>query len=250
MKSLSLIIPAYNEEKRIKKTLEKYITSFNNLLKNKYEVIIILNGCIDNTLKIVRQYSRKYSFVKFRDYKERIGKGGAIREGFKIAKGDIIGFVDADSSTSPEEFLKLYNNLGDYDGIIASRWCKGALISENQSLIRIIAGRAFNLIIRIMFNMNYKDTQCGAKLFKKYAVEKIIDKIGLTKWAFDIDLLYLMKLNKFKIREFPTVWEHSQDSKFNLKRAALQMGLAIVRLRLYYSPFKFIAMFIDRKIRL
>lgn len=246
---LSLIIPAYNEEKRIGQTLDNYTKFFNKSLKD-YELIIVLNSCVDNTLKVVEEFARKNKNIKIREFKEKIGKGGAIKEGFKLAKGDLIGFVDADSSTSPEEFLKLYNNINDYDGIIASRWVKGSVISKKQPFLRIIFGRVFNFIVRILFGFKYKDTQCGAKLFKKNAVEKIIDNIGLTKWAFDIDLLYLMKRNNFRIKEFPTTWVDNPDSKLNLKRATKQMALSVIRLRLYYSPFRFIAKVIDKILKL
>lgn len=242
---LSIIIPAYNEEARIGKTLENYTKFFNKNLKNKYEIIVVVNGSTDNTLEVVKKYS-----VKYKEFKEKIGKGGAIKQGFKIAKGDLIGFVDADSSTSPEEFLKLYNNISDYDGIIASRWMKGSVISKKQPFFRILFGRVFNLIVRILFGFKYKDTQCGAKLFKKEAVEKIIDNIGLTKWAFDIDILYLMKRNKLRIKEFPTVWGDNPDSKLKLGKTTKQMALSVVRLRLYYSPFKFIAKAIDKILKL
>lgn len=246
---LSLIIPAYNEERRIGKTIENYTNSFNKNLKGKYELIVIVNGSTDSTLKIAENFAKnKYVIVK--EFKEKIGKGGAIKQGFKLAKGDLIGFVDADSSTSPEEFLKLYDNIKDYDGIIASRWMKGSVISKRQPLTRRIFGRVFNLIVKILFGFKYKDTQCGAKLFKKHAVEKIINDIGLTKWAFDIDILYLMKKNKFKIKEFPTVWGDSPDSTLNLKKATKQMALSVIRLRMYYSPFRFIAKGIDRVFKL
>src|SRR3989344_7811527 len=174
---LSIIIPAYNEETRIGKTLENYTSFFNKNLKN-YEIIVVLNGCVDNTLEIVNKIANKNKTLKILEFKEKIGKGGAIKEGFKLAKGDLIGFVDADSSTSPEEFLKLYNNISDYDGIIASRWMKGSVISKKQPFLRIIFGRVFNFIVNALFGFHYKDTQCGAKLFRKQAVEKIINNIG------------------------------------------------------------------------
>lgn len=246
---LSIIIPAYNEETRIAKTLENYTSFFNKTLKD-YEIIVVLNGCVDNTFEIVSKISKKNKTLNVLEFKEKIGKGSAIKQGFKIAKGDLIGFVDADSSTSPEEFLKLYNNISDYDGIIASRWMKGSVISKKQPFLRIIFGRVFNFIVNILFGFHYKDTQCGAKLFKKNAVEKIIDNIGLTKWAFDIDVLYLMKRNKFRIIEFPTTWGDSPESKLKLWKTVKQMALSVVRLRLYYSPFKFIAKAIDRILKL
>ena len=97
---ISIIIPAYNEEKRIKETLENYINFFKD--KEKFEILAVLNGCKDNTLSVVEEEAKKHKEIKFKEFKEAIGKGGAIIEGFKIVKGDYICYVDADSSTRPE----------------------------------------------------------------------------------------------------------------------------------------------------
>ena len=242
---LSLIIPAYNEEKRIFKTLESY-KFFLDSKNLDYKIIVVLNGCKDNTQKIVEPFLdiKTNMLVSERG----IGKGGAIMEGFKIARGEYIGFVDADSATSPEEFYKLFENLEsnkELSGVIASRYCKGAKILQKQPLSRRFASRVFNLFIRGLFGLNFADTQCGAKIFKKEAIKKILPQLGITKWSFDIDLLYLLKKNKFKIKEFPTIWSEPGESKLKVLKTSIEMFLSILRLRLVYSPLKFIVKIYD-----
>ena len=241
MKDLTIIIPAYNEEKRIGNTLEEYIKFFKDKLGNNFEIMVILNGCKDDTLNVVKKYD-----VKFKNIKEAIGKGGAIIEGFKIAEGKFIGFVDADNATPPWAFYDLYKNINDKDGIIASRWIRGAKIGKKQSFSRRFASRCFNILVRLFFDIGVNDTQCGAKLFRKEAVKKVVNKLGITSWGFDIDLLYLMKRNGFKIIEIATEWNEPGESHLNIKKTSYEMFLSVIRLRLIYSPFKIIVKIYDK----
>jgi len=243
MIKLSIIMPAYNEEKRIGKTLEEYGKFFTNLKKIKildFEILIVLNACKDNTVGVVKEFQKKIKEIRYLDF-EQGGKGFAIIQGFKDAlkrNNDLIGFVDADMATSPEDFSNLVKNCKFYDGIIASRYVKGAIVNPKQPVQRIIASRIFNTLVRTLFLFSYRDTQCGAKLFKKRCLKKIIMEIGETEWAFDVDLLYLSKKNKFKIKEYPTVWKEPGASKLNLKKASIQMFLAVIQLRIINTRFK------------
>jgi len=235
-----IIIPAHNEEKRISATLENYASFFNKFMKKNYEILVILNGCKDNTLKIVKETAKKYKTIKFKNYIES-GKGFAIMEGFKEAlkhKTELIGFVDADNATSPGAFYDLIKNINIYDGIIASRYVKGAIVRPKQSIQRTIASRVFNILVRVLFIMPYHDTQCGAKIFKKDALEKILPKITTSNWAFDVDLLYKAKKSKLKIKEYPTIWQDKTGSKLDLKKASIQMLFAAIRLRMLNSKLK------------
>ena len=238
---LSIIIPAYNEEKRVGETLDGYTKFFKDKLGKDFEILVILNGCKDDTLSIVKKYD-----VKFRNIKEAIGKGGAIIEGLKMANGDYIGFVDADNATPPRAFYDLYGKINGNDGIIASRWVNGAKIGKKQPILRRIASRCFNILVRLFFDIRVSDTQCGAKLFRKESVKKVVNKLGITNWGFDIDLLYLMKRNGFKVIEIPTEWNEPGESHLNVKRTSVQMFFSAGRLRLIYSPFKFIVTIYDK----
>jgi len=246
MNKISIIIPAYNEEKRIAETLEEYGKFFTNLKKTKEldsEILIVINNTQDRTEEIVRQYQKKYKIIKYLNFKPG-GKGLAIINGFKDALKDkkniFIGFVDADLATRPEAFYDLVKNLNDFDGIIASRYVNGARVNPKQTWRRIFVSRIFNFLIRTLFLMPYRDTQCGAKVFKRRAVEEIIEKLGITQWAFDVDLLYQARKKNLKIIEYPTIWADKEYSKINFMKAGPRMALAIIRTRLINSKFKFV----------
>lgn len=260
-KKLSIVIPAHNEEKRIGKTLESYCRFYSDLKKqNKkekkkqeekkidFEIIVVLNACRDDTIGVVKKAERKCKEVRHLEFREG-GKGFAIIQGFKVAlknRADMIGFVDADLATSPEAFYELVGNINAYDGIIGSRWKKESIIKTKQTVLRIVAGRVFNFLVRSFFLMPYRDSQCGCKLFKRGAIENIVDKLGITKWAFDVDLLYKLRKKGYRIREIPTIWEDKKESKLDAFRVSIQMFSAIVRLRLLYSPLSFIIRLYDK----
>lgn len=233
-------MPAYNEEFRISKTLEAYCSFYYKKYKNDVEILVIVNGSSDNTFQLVSEFTRKYKIIKAYEYKEKIGKGGAIIEGFKKANGLLMGYVDADMATSPEAFYDLISRIKNYDGIIASRWIKNAVINKKQPIKRLIASRVFNILVRVLFRLGFNDTQCGAKLFKKHAIDSIKNDLGITQYSFDIDLLYKLKMKGYKVTETPTVWHDQEDSKLVLKKTIPNMFFSVLRLRLIYSRLRFI----------
>lgn len=243
--NLTIIIPAYNEEERIGKTLEDYCRFFNKT-KIDYKLLVILNGCKDKTLDVIKKYKIKYPQIEYKNIKEAIGKGGAVIEGFKIANSNLIGFVDADNSTEVKAFYDLVKNLNGYDCVIASRWMKNSIVSPKQSFYRRFASRGFNSLVRILFGINVHDTQCGAKLFKKDSIKDVIYSIRTTRWAFDVDLLYQLKRRRYIINEIPTEWHEHEGSKLNVNKAIFEMFFALIRLRIIYSPFRFIIKVYDR----
>ncbi len=242
----SIIIPAYNEEKRIGITLDDYCSYFSKFPKGEVEIVVVLNGCRDNTLMVVREYARKYPILRYVDIKEAIRKGGAVIEGFKMVKGDLVGYADADGATRAQYYHDLVKQIDNADGVIASRWMEGAIVEPKQPLKRRIASRAFNSMTKILFGLNFYDTQCGCKLFRKEAVGSVISSLRTTGWAFDVDLLYQMKRFGFKIKEVPTVWRDRTGSSINVRKVSMEMLLAIIRLRLVYSPFRFVVDFYNR----
>lgn len=250
--TVSIVIPAHNEEKRISKTLEEYGRFFNEKLENKeidnYEILVVLNACEDNTLAVVKKFQKKNKKIKYLDFK-LAGKGFAIIEGYKDVLQrniDLVGFVDADMATPPESFYDLVKSIKGHDGIIASRWLKGSVIKTKQTILRRITSRGFNFLVRSLLFLPYSDSQCGAKLFKRSVVKTVVVDLGITKWAFDVDLLYKIKRKGFKIKEIPTIWEDKKESKLNLTKVPFQMLSSIIRLRLLYSPFKFIVRLYDK----
>lgn len=243
MRKISIIIPVYNEEKRIGETLINYILYFDDLKKREildHEFIFVLNGCKDDSRGVIeKQKKDNFIILEF----ERAGKGFAVTEGFKNAlerDSDFIGFVDADGSTPPEAFHDLVKNIEDHDGVIANRWNKKSQIGVPQSLFRRIISRGFNVIVRVLFLLPHQDTQCGAKLFHRDLVEKVHPKLGFTEWSFDVDLLFYARREKAKIKSIPTTWNDKTGSVLNLRKTPFRMFFSVVRLRLVHSPFKFI----------
>ncbi len=209
---LSIIFPAYNEENRILPVLKKFQTYFNKKLKNNFEMIIIPNNCSDNTSSIVKKFCSKNNDAKFFEIKNYSGKGGAVMKGFALAKGNFIGFVDSDKSTSPKEFFKLYSNIANYDGIIGSRKIKGAKVIPKRSIGKKINSLLFGIFVKLLFNLKYKDTQCGAKIFKKKIAKEFTKNLIETGWIFDINLLKICKDKNYEVLEFPINWKDDDGS--------------------------------------
>lgn len=229
---LSIIIPAYNEEHRILPTLMDYYTFFKNKFQDDFEIIIIPNNCKDNTLGIVQEFAKNKKQIRIFNIEGYSGKGGAVMKGFELAKGDYIGFTDADNSINPKNFYKLYENKQNYAGIIASRKIKGAVIFPSRRLSQDLSSFLFNSFVRILFKMNYYDTQCGAKLFKKDVAKFLIKNYSEPGWAFDVDLLYLCEKNKLSVYECPINWKDSTGSKLTFKDGLMSI------LKLFKYKFK------------
>lgn len=236
--SLLILIPAYNEERRIEPVLREYAEFLGKNYDGKFEIVVVLNGCTDDTFGVVQKVAAEFPAIRVLVFQEPIGKGGALIEGLKLfAHADLIGYVDADGATPPRAFLDLVKKTGEADCVIGSRWLPGAVIHQSQQSHRQFASRVFHFIVQVLFWMNIRDTQCGAKVMKTAAVEKIHDNLTIADMAFDINLLYALKHAGFKILEVPTEWTDKAGSKVALGRSSLTMFLSVVRVWLIYSPF-------------
>jgi glycosyltransferase involved in cell wall biosynthesis len=236
--SLVLLVPAYNEEERIGPVLRRYAEYFRANYQGRFEIVVVLNGCRDNTLGVVEAAAADFPEIRALEYVNAIGKGGALIEGLKLAgTADLIGYVDADGATPPEAFLDLVRHCSEVDCAIGSRWIPGAVIRQVQSLKRRIFSRCFHAYVELLFQMHIKDTQCGAKVLRRGAVESIHSALRLADVSFDINLLYSLKRNGFTIREVPTIWTDQIGSKIKLNKGSIGILLSVLRLRLLYSPF-------------
>ena len=236
--SLLLLIPAYNEEERIAPVLRRYAEFFREKYNGRFEIVVVLNGCRDRTLSVVEGAAADYPEIRALEFRQPIGKGGALIEGLKLARtSDLIGYVDADGATPPEAFLDLARHCKEVDCAIGSRWMAGSVLEQTQPLRRRLFSRCFHLLIETLFRMHIKDTQCGAKVMRRAAVEAIHPALRIADVAFDINLLYSLKRNGFTVREVPTIWKDQLGSKIRLNKGALGIILSVVRLRLVYSPF-------------
>lgn len=236
---ISIIIPAHNEEKRIEKTLENYCKFFSNLEKEKNiktKFIVVLNGCTDKTEEIVEKVQKKHNSIKIIDLPQA-GKGLAITEGFEQAlkeKNDLIGFVDADMATRPKYFYELIEKINNHDAIFCSRYMKESKMIPHKRPFLKRWGREliFNPLVRLLIGINFRDFQCGAKLFKEHTTKKIIPHVTTKDWAFDVEIIYLCKKYGFNIKETPTTWYDQEDSKFNSIKSGSKMLLTLMKLRI------------------
>jgi len=254
MDKISIVIPAYNEEKRIGATLDSLTSFFEKQRKAKkidYEILIVINNTKDKTEEVIKKYKKKNKRIRYLNF-ERGGKGFAVIEGFKDAlkrDNNLIGFKDADMATSPEQFWRLVQALGQKDGIIADRYIRHSRVLPKPSMKRTLARRMFNFLIRSSLLLPYGDTQCGAKLFRRHALERTIPHLGMSNFAFDVDLLYNLKKKGFRIGIHPTIWMDQDYSTINFWQAGPMMAMAVARLRILNSPFKRFVRIYDKLIR-
>jgi glycosyltransferase involved in cell wall biosynthesis len=238
--SLLVLVPAYNEEDRIEPMLVEFAEYFRKHYEGKFQLVVVLNGCRDNTLGVVRRVQEKYPTVSALEFADPIGKGGALIEGLRLAPlAELIGYVDADGATGPKALCDLAKLCDRADCVIGSRWLPGAVLHQSQTRLRRFTSRCFHAIVQVFLRLNIKDTQCPAKVMRRAAVEKIHDSLLTADLAFDVNLLYSLKREGFSILEVPTEWTDKMGSKVtqSLIRSSLVMFLSVVRLRLIYSPF-------------
>ncbi len=230
MKSISIIIPAYNEEKRISSTLNSYL-EFLSPKKIKYEIIVVANNCSDKTVEIAKKFQKKNKNVKVMDLPYYTGKGGAVIEGFKKAKNEIICFADADNSTKPSQILMLATMIGKYDAVIGSRAMPDSKIINPQPMFRVFLGKCFSILTNTLFGFGIIDTQCGAKAFSKKAVNLILQHKISKGFEFDVQILWIMKKAGLQMIEKGIEWENNPDSKVGFLDP-LKMFFSIIKLRL------------------
>ena len=245
---LSIITPAHNEEHRIRPMLDAYTDYFTKAYGDDFELIVVVNGSTDSTGRIIEEYSAKFPQVVLIEELGRIGKGGAIMLGFRAAKGELVGFVDADGSTPPAAYDDLTKEIGSNGAIIANRWLPESKVDPPQPLSRRIASRCFNVMVRTLFKINSSDTQCGAKLITREAMTTVLPRLGLTQWAFDVDLLFQLRRAQFSIHEVPTTWSEVGGSQLRIARVSFEMFLAICRLRILHSPLQWVVSIYDATI--
>lgn len=236
---LSLVIPTYNEEKNIEKTLSE-IKNFLNAKDFPWEVIVSDDGSRDKTVKLAEDFSLKNpGFRILKNHHQ--GKGPTLIKGMSEAKGEIVLFSDADLATPIEEVDKLLSQFKDgFDVAIGSRGLK----REGAPLLRLILAKGFNSLVQVIALPGISDTQCGFKSFKNEAIKKIIDKSKLYSTseddrfktaavtpAFDVEILLIAKRLKFKIAQVPVKWHHVGTIRVNPLRDSIAALLGIIRLR-------------------
>jgi glycosyltransferase involved in cell wall biosynthesis len=227
----SLIIPAYNESNRIRPSLDQ-ILKYIEEQHWQAEVLVVNDGSQDNTAQIVKEYGRTHPQVQLLENGRNRGKGFSVRNGMLHARGDICLLSDADLSSPITEAQKLFDAIAQgADIAIGSRWLQAELQTERQPLYRQLFGRIFNFLLRIVLGLNFKDTQCGFKAFRRDAAQQIFALQKIERWGFDPEILFLARQFGFRVVEVPVVWAHSAGTRLHPFKDGLLMGLEILRVR-------------------
>lgn len=211
---LSIIIPAFNEEDRIVRTLENTLLYLSRR-SYRSEILVVSDGSTDNTKMVVESFDPKERVsLRVLEYHPNRGKGYAVRFGMLRGRGDMIMFMDADYSVPFEEVEKGIHLLDvGFDVAIASRVASESAIRKHQNFFRELSGKIYTLIQNCYLGICYKDTQCGFKIYKKHAAHSLFSKQKIESVIFDSEILWLAKQAGFKVAEFPVKWSHVEDSR-------------------------------------
>ena len=200
LRGVSLIIPAHNSADVIVESINKYL-KFLGSISHNYELIISCNACTDTTEELARKEAKKNKHVKVITTEKR-GKGIAILSGFKIAKYDIVGFMDADCVFDLEKIKEMLFKINKFDCVIASKWLNRNVFKIPEPFTRKVLAVGWKALVILLLRMRFHDTQAGAKFLRRDVLKKINSNFVCTGFDFDVELLYKLKKQGFKVKEF------------------------------------------------
>lgn len=233
---LSIVIPAYNEEKRLADALEK-IWSYLQEKNLDSEIIVVDDGSTDKTADIAKRFEKMHEGCFLIRNDENRGKGFSFRRGFLNSSGNFVLLTDADLSTPIEEYEHLMgiSRRGDYDVVFGSRALDESRIEIKQTFLRRLMGKIFNAGVRLLTGLPFKDTQCGFKLLAKERAKPVIELMRVDRFSFDVELIFLAWKLGLRVKEVPVVWRDSPRSKVRMGRDSLNMLLDIMRIKRNYK---------------
>ncbi|RME83767.1 MAG: glycosyltransferase family 2 protein [Caldilineae bacterium] len=224
-----MIIPAYNEEKRLPRSLEQ-ILAWMETVPYEVEVLVVENGSTDRTTEIAESFAARSSNVRVLHSAK--GKGAAVYAGMMQGRGEYLFICDSDLSMPIAEVEKfLPPQLDGYDVAIASREAPGA-VRYNEPEYRHIMGRVFNLIVRVLAIPGFHDTQCGFKMFRRDVARRVFARQTITGWTFDVEALYVAIKEGARVAEVPINWYFDADSRVHPIKDTWQMFWDVIRIRL------------------
>ncbi len=230
--TLSVVVPAYNEETRIHRTLMETL-GFLSKGHPDHEILVVDDGSSDGTAGVVAGVEQEHPTVRLLQLDRNRGKGAAVRRGMLEAKADYLLFMDADLSTPIEEVDRLLEYArGGVDVVVGSRALDGSDIRVRQPRFREVMGRTFNFLVRSALLGGFHDTQCGFKVFRRQAAQELFSKQTLEGFAFDVEILLLAKQLGYVTKEVPVIWRHEDNSKVSPLSDSTKMFTDLVRLRL------------------
>jgi len=229
---ISIVLPVYNEEKKLKKNIKKII-SYLNKLKVNYEIIIAEDGSIDKTYEIGSELSKRYKKIRITHSPIKLGKGKALKRAFSLAKGEYVGFMDIDLATNLRSLKDLINYVKKYDIVMGSRYLKESKIKRTHK--RRFFSWFYNFLVRVLFNSKIHDHQCGFKAFKKDVILKLNKLSRADHWFWDTEILVLAQKYGYSVKEFPVEWSESRKTKINVFKDGLNMFVNLIKLKIKYN---------------
>jgi glycosyltransferase involved in cell wall biosynthesis len=229
----SIILPAFNESSRLAASLEKAL-AFVRKQRWSVEIIVVNDGSRDDTAEIAKGFMLQAPEIRLLENPGNRGKGYSVRNGMLNASGEILLFSDADFSSPIEESVKLIDAIAQgADVAFGSRWLLAETQTLRQSLLRQFVGRVYNLLLRLVLGLPYKDTQCGFKACTRRAAEVIFTRQQIEGWGFDPELLFIARKFGLKMTEVPVVWANDDRSKVNLIVDGFKMFYELLKIRVY-----------------
>lgn len=226
---LTIIIPAYDEERRLPRSLEQ-VAAFVLAQPEPMEVLIVENGSRDRTTEIAEGYAARHAFIKVMHSEK--GKGAAVRAGMMAGRGRYLFICDSDLSMPIAEVRKFLPPMrADYDVAIASREGPGAH-RYGEPAYRHLMGRVFNLIVRVLAIPGFQDTQCGFKSFRREVAREVFAALTMTGWAFDVEALFVALRLGYRVVAVPIDWYFDADSRVDPLRDTWRMLRDVFRIRL------------------
>ena len=230
---LSIVIPAFNEARRLPASLEK-IAEFCGAFTFLSEVVVVVEKSSDGTLELASGFASKQANFRVIDNLTHLGKGHAVRTGMLNARGEFVFFMDADLSVPLDEipvFLDFFKANPGVDLLAGNRRHPLSRIIKRQNWIRQTMGRTFNLILRRVAGVRLQDTQCGFKAFRARAAREIFKRQTLDGFAFDVEVLLLAEQLGLCVADLPVRWINSSESKVRIVRDSLRMLRDVRRVR-------------------
>ena len=226
MDSLTIVVPAYNEGRRLPATLETLCSYLESSPLRAKEIVVVDDGSTDQTAAIVREWSVRNPMVRLLQNPGNRGKGYAVRAGFGEARCEWVLFTDADLSTPIEDLARLEAAIAasGAGGAIGSRALDRKLVGKRQSLGREISGRVFNLFVRLVTGLPYRDTQCGFKLFRRDVAQALAARQKLEGFGFDVEILFIARRLGYRVEEVAVRWYNAEGTKGSLLKGLAAFG--------------------------
>lgn len=228
---LSVVIPVFNEEKRLPANLDKII-DFLKKKKIGSEIILVDDGSSDRTWTVLESYRKKHRNIRLFKHSKNLGKGAAVKTGMMAAGGNLVLMTDCDLSTPIGELDTLTQHIEKFDIVIGSRRLKKKKLGRMPARYRTFLGDIYYEMLRLILLPSVKDTNCGFKLFSKKIILPVFERQRINRWGYDAEILYIANKMGFSIKEMPVKWTHYAGSKVQVFDAVVKTLGELMQIKL------------------